>query len=333
MKRGTKFGTFFCLALLSLIPSPLLAAGLPAGWAGADVNSEEGQGGQLHDAPGSVSFDGATWTLTATGRDISNVIDEFYYAYQYPCSGDVTITARVVSMKGGDSTWAKAGVMLRQNIGPAGGVSYVMVAATPGKGTTLQNRPPNNTAWTLVAGLAPPTWVRLQRTGKTITGYTARDGATWTAMPGTSTDGTPVPGATIPAALTDPCYIGLVCCAHEPHNVCTAVFDNVTITSGAVTPPANTGPTGPTVTTQPVNITVNAGQTATFGVKATGTGTLSYQWLMNGANIEGATSAAYSTANAANGLTFACIVTDNKGSSTSNTATLTVNSGPPKPPR
>ena len=89
------------------------------------------------------------------------------------------------------------------------------------------------------------------------------------------------------------------------------------------------GVTGPTITTQPANVTITAGQTATFNVAATGTGTLSYQWQMNGANIQGATSASYSTSTATNGSTFDCIVTDSKGSVTSNTVTLTVNPSPP----
>ena len=45
----------------------------------------------------------------------------------------------------------------------------------------------------------------------------------------------------------------------------------------------------PTITTQPVNQTVTAGQTATFGVVAGGTAPLSYQWQKNGVKIAGAT--------------------------------------------
>jgi hypothetical protein len=90
----------------------------------------------------------------------------------------------------------------------------------------------------------------------------------------------------------------------------------------------------PSITTQPANRTVNAGQTATFSVVATGTGTLTYQWKKNGATIGGATSASYSTpATVAsdNGASFAVTVTASSVSVTSNSATLTVNT-PPVPP-
>ena len=51
----------------------------------------------------------------------------------------------------------------------------------------------------------------------------------------------------------------------------------------------------PSITTQPANQTVTAGQAATFTVAATGTAPLSYQWQKNGANISAATSSSYTT--------------------------------------
>jgi hypothetical protein len=87
----------------------------------------------------------------------------------------------------------------------------------------------------------------------------------------------------------------------------------------------------PTISTQPVSKTVAVGQTATFSVSATGSGTLTYQWEKNGASIGGATSATYTTPAAAasdNGATFTVAVTSGSGSVTSSAATLTVNAPP-----
>jgi hypothetical protein len=47
------------------------------------------------------------------------------------------------------------------------------------------------------------------------------------------------------------------------------------------------------------NVTVSAGQSVTFTVTATGTPPPTYQWLLNGANIKGATKATYTIAKAA----------------------------------
>ena len=88
------------------------------------------------------------------------------------------------------------------------------------------------------------------------------------------------------------------------------------------------GATAPVVTTQPVSLTVAAGQSATFSVAVTGTIPLSYQWNRNGAAISGAMSASYTTAattNADNGAVFSVVVSNSAGSATSNDATLTVN--------
>jgi hypothetical protein len=103
-----------------------------------------------------------------------------------------------------------------------------------------------------------------------------------------------------------------------------------TVTSAAATLTVNAAPMAPTITTQPANQTVPAGQTATFTVTATGTAPLSYQWQKNGTNINGATASSYTTpatTTSDNGSTFAVVVSNSTGSVTSNSATLTVNSG------
>jgi len=87
-------------------------------------------------------------------------------------------------------------------------------------------------------------------------------------------------------------------------------------------------PTLPSITSQPANQTVTAGQTATFSVTATGTAPLSYQWQNGGANISGATSSSYTTPVTTTGDTgeqFRVAVTNSVGTISSNIATLTVN--------
>ncbi len=92
----------------------------------------------------------------------------------------------------------------------------------------------------------------------------------------------------------------------------------------------------PTIAANPSNASVISGQTATFSVTATGTGTLSYQWYKNSALItSGATAATYTTPATVptdNGSAFYCVVTNTcspgSASSTSTSATLTVNVPP-----
>lgn len=84
----------------------------------------------------------------------------------------------------------------------------------------------------------------------------------------------------------------------------------------------------PNITGQPTNLTVTAGQTASFSVSATGIPSASYQWLQNGTN------APYPTANsatlmipnaqAADATNYAVIVSNASGSVTSSVVSLTV---------
>ena len=90
--------------------------------------------------------------------------------------------------------------------------------------------------------------------------------------------------------------------------------------------------TAPSIVTQPGNVTVKAGESATFTIAANGTD-LAYQWQIdrndgNGwVNIAGANEASYTTSAAdisCNGFKYQCVVSNSAGTVTSNTAVLTV---------
>ena len=92
------------------------------------------------------------------------------------------------------------------------------------------------------------------------------------------------------------------------------------------------GVTAPSITTQPDNATVKAGENATFTIAASGTD-LIYQWKIdrndgNGwVNIDGATATSYTTSTvdiSCNGFKYQCVVSNSAGTDTSNTAVLTV---------
>ncbi len=85
-----------------------------------------------------------------------------------------------------------------------------------------------------------------------------------------------------------------------------------------------------TLTTQPTNQAVNAGGVAVFGVTATGTAPLNFQWLFNGGPLPGATLPTLTISNVqpANVGAYSVVVSNVVGALTSSAATLTLDVPP-----
>lgn len=107
-------------------------------------------------------------------------------------------------------------------------------------------------------------------------------------------------------------------------NIYVADTKNHTIRIGA---PAG----APVITTQPQSQTVAAGATVQFSVLASGVPAPTYQWYLNGAAFNGATSSTFSFSNArsSDAGDYSVVVTNALGSVTSNKATLTISAAAP----
>jgi O-glycosyl hydrolase len=90
-------------------------------------------------------------------------------------------------------------------------------------------------------------------------------------------------------------------------------------------------PVGPDITVQPTNQTVFVGAPATFSTAASGTVPLSYQWLFNGTNLDGAVAATLSLTNVQpeQAGSYSVVVTNIVGAETSAVAMLTAVAAPP----
>jgi N-acetylneuraminic acid mutarotase len=103
--------------------------------------------------------------------------------------------------------------------------------------------------------------------------------------------------------------------------------------NGGSGPPPMTA-AAPTITTQPISASVAVGSAASFTVAASGNGTLTYQWRLNGNALSGATSAtlALASVGSANAGSYNCVVTDTlsgtTAATTSTAAALTVVASP-----
>jgi poly(3-hydroxybutyrate) depolymerase len=110
--------------------------------------------------------------------------------------------------------------------------------------------------------------------------------------------------------------------------------DSGIVASTAATLTVTAAPAGPTITTQPADQSVTAGQPVSFTVTATDALPLRYQWRKNGINIAGANDAALSipaAISADSGASFTVVVTSGASSATSNRAMLTVTPAPGAP--
>ena len=180
--------------------------------------------------PGTGCESNGTFTLEGDGADIWGTADAFHYVYQ-SLSGDGEIIARVTSLEN-TNAWAKAGVMIREN--NAAGSKHAMMIVTPGNGTAFQRRvTTNGTSLNTAAGdgLAAPVWVKMERSGSTLTGSKSTDGNTWTVV-GSET-----------ISMTSDVLVGLCVTSHTTAAQATATFTNVSINNasipdGAVAPEA-----------------------------------------------------------------------------------------------
>ena len=183
--------------------------GLPTGWTDQDIGSVS--------IAGSASYSNGTFTVNGSGSSISGTADQFNYAYQ-AAGTSYTITARVVSMTNTNSG-AQAGVMIRETL--ATGSTMANINVTPSNGVTWVNRTATNgsTSGSRATGLVAPYWVRVVRNGSTFTGYYSADGVNWTQQ------------GTVSISMASNVYIGLVVSSRNNSQLCTATFDNVSVTT------------------------------------------------------------------------------------------------------
>jgi len=183
---------------------------------------------------GVAGYDAATGTFTLVGDagTVFGTADGLYYAYQ-PLHGDGSIVARLTGIEN-TNVWARAGVMVRESFGTGSPNAFMYL--TPGKALGFQRRLVANGQTFATAGPAnvvAPRWLRLDRSGETLTAYQSTDGVSW-VFAGSDT-----------IAMAADVYIGLAASSTHLTKTSTATFDNVTVTPVTPIPPVTPPSTPP----------------------------------------------------------------------------------------
>ena len=183
------------------------------------------------------------------------VTDSFYFVHQ-PLTGNGTLTAEVTSLTGehadlasagraaqvgsglvpGLAEWAKAGIIIKRSTHQ--GSAYAAMMVTGAHGVRMQDNFTGDTAgMTGAVSAAHPRWLRLTRSGDTITGYNSADGTHWAQVGRVQLTGLP---STVQAGMfaTSPGYtvtqnsFGGSSNSGGPAQA-TGVFDHVSLAGGA----------------------------------------------------------------------------------------------------
>ncbi|MBK3563858.1 DUF1349 domain-containing protein [Streptomyces sp. MBT62] len=146
--------------------------------------------------PAAVDQHGGVTSITSAGIDVwrtgTSYDDDYAAAYQTGVAGTASTVIVHVDSQDKANNWAKAGLMLRNSVASAGSsLGYLVLAATPGNGIALSYDSNSdgyldtNINKTGTAAIAP-VWLRLVRSGTSVTGSYSADGTTWTTV-GTAT--------------------------------------------------------------------------------------------------------------------------------------------------
>ncbi|HEY3867120.1 MAG TPA: ABC transporter permease subunit [Actinocrinis sp.] len=181
----------------------------------------------------------------ATGPGGEAVADSFYLARQ-ALAGDGTITARVTSLAGrhtpvstsptpvtggfepGVQPWSKAGIMI--SAGTAQGSAYAAMMVTGGNGVRMQwNYTGDSAGLPGTVSASSPRWLRLTRSGDTLTGYDSSDGTHWNTVGSVVLSSLPS-SAQIGLFATSPSYIVLAPTFGGGQSQATGTFDRIALT-------------------------------------------------------------------------------------------------------
>ena len=200
---------------------PASPSACPTGWSCVDVGTPASVGDQ--------SLSSGTWTIKGAGTASGNNVysDQMHLIWQ-PIAGDASLSARVATQQN-TSAGAQAGLAFRANAVDPGAIFYGAFV-TPTNGIAVVARTSEGLRTTLLAATsgAAPAYLEITRYQGTFTTFTSPNGATWTALSGSS----------LTFGGTGAMIAGLTVDSGSATTQATDTLDTVALTGSAAPPPS-----------------------------------------------------------------------------------------------
>jgi len=187
----------------------ITVTGLPLPWVSADIGT-----GML---AGSATYNAGTFTQAGSGI-IGFTSDKLRFSYQ-TLTGDGEISAKITAIQSTGNS-SRVGVMIRDTLATNSKQIFMGMTGTNAyrwdrRSTTGGSTASSNSS----TGTVPNTWVRLMRSGTTITAYKSNNGTSWTSV-----------GSTTSTAFGSNCYIGIAVGSGSDTTLNTSQFSNLSVT-------------------------------------------------------------------------------------------------------
>jgi len=174
--------------------------------------------------PGSAIYDSKRreYSVIGGGANMWGAADAFHFVWKR-VSGDMTLLASVLLQGTEGNPHRKAGLMIRQGLGPSDAYADALVHADGL--TSLQYREKEGAETLEVrAEATAPKFLRLERRGNNFTVFVADANRHFTRV------------GSAAVVLHDPVYVGLAVCSHDADALQTAIFSAVQLKTQAPGP-------------------------------------------------------------------------------------------------
>ncbi|WP_330293280.1 alpha-N-acetylglucosaminidase [Streptomyces sp. NBC_00576] len=134
---------------------------------------------------------GDEFAVEGAGADLWGATNEFGAVYRAGAYGDAAVAEVTVTSQDATGGWARAGLVVRNDLGTQGSAGYVNLAVTPSNGCALSWDADGDGRFDSIAlsgSFTAPVRLRLMRSDASYTGQVSTDGVTWTTV-GTATPG------------------------------------------------------------------------------------------------------------------------------------------------